>query len=178
MKCVKCGKTIRGRVAPSYHYKECGLNNVYLKNSVVLYTCSCGEELIQIPTIERLHDAIAYDVLQKRTLLIADEFRFLRKWVGLTAESLAATLGFKKRQTISRYENGREPINAASDHAMRLLVMRLKEQSINQRMFENVSIQEYFERIAEKSSRQKRITIDQEKIDHVPFPATPVCAGT
>ena len=145
----------------------------------VAHKCECGRKLVQIPMIERLQDAIAYELLRKKSLLIGADFRFLRKWVGLTSVKLASALGFKSRVSLSRWENGKEPITAATDHAMRLLVMRIKEQAIDRRMFESVQIEEYFEKIVKRKTVQPRITIDKDKIENLPFPALPPasCVG-
>lgn len=151
----------------SYHYRESGLPNIYLQN-IASYRCDCGEKLVQIPAIDRLHDAIAFNVLKKPSLLTGAEFRFLRKWVGLTANQLAALLGVKTRISVSRWENGKAPLTASTDHAMRLLVMRLKEEALHQRMFTEIEIQEHFERMAAKPGKPVRMTISKEMLDRLP----------
>ncbi len=172
MNCLQCGKRMNGSIVGLYHYKESGLSNVYLKDSVTVFKCACGEKLVEIPKIERLQDAIAYKLLTKKALIIGAEFRFLRKWIGLTAEKLASALGQKTRISVSRWENGKAPITAATDHAMRLLVMRIKEQTIDQRMLNEIDIQDYFENIRSKQKTQQRITIDENTIRSLPFPAS------
>ncbi len=178
MRCPKCSNILVSSVVRLYQYRESGLDNVYLGDWVTRHKCQCGESFVEIESMDRLHDAIAYDLLQKTTLLAPKEFRFLRKWVGLTSEKLAFTLGFKKRQTVSRYENGKEPITPATDHAMRLLVLRIKEQAINQRMLQNIQFEEHLEKIVGRSKKQARITIDKERLKNLPFPASsPQCVG-
>ena len=168
MNCLQCEKTMSISVAPIYHYKESGLTNVYLKDSATVYRCGCGNQFIEIPTIERLNDAIAYAILTKRSLVVPAEFRFLRKWIGLTAEKLATSLGVKSRHSISYWENGKRSITATIDHAMRLLVLRLKEQKIKRRM--NIEIEDYLRQTAKKPSKSERITIDSGTIRNLPFP--------
>ena len=158
MTCPQCGATLpRPEVVRLYQYRESGLDNVYLKD-ITTYRCACGERLVQIPTVERVHDAIAAELLAKPSLLTGPEFRFLRKWVGLTAPELASALGVKTRITISRWENDKAPLTAAADHAMRLLVMRMKEDALNRRLFEHVTVAEQFRLIA-PTARRFRITI-------------------
>lgn len=171
MTCPKCGKQLQQTLVPLYHYKESGLRNVYLKDSVHIHKCECGRKFVEIPVIERLHDAIAYKLLQKKALLMGSEFRFLRKWVGLTSVKLASLLGFKTRITVSKLENEKTPITTATDHAMRLVVLRLKEEAIQQRMNVEIAFEEWFDGIQAKSKTLK-ITIDQETIDNLPFPAS------
>jgi putative zinc finger/helix-turn-helix YgiT family protein len=159
MKCPTCHATIgRREVIPRYRYRESGLDDVYLLN-LVTYRCACGERLLQLPHVVQLHDAIASELLTKPALLSGPEFRFLRKWVGLTAPQLAALLGVKTRITISRWENAKVPVTAAADHAMRLLVMRLNEEALKEPVFRKVAIQEQFKRISATASRRYRITI-------------------
>jgi putative zinc finger/helix-turn-helix YgiT family protein len=158
MTCPQCGATLpRPEVVRLYHYRESGLDNVYLKD-ITTYRCACGERLVRIPAVERVHNAIGAELLAKPSLLTGSEFRFLRKWVGLTAPELASALGIKTRITISRWENDKAPLTAAADHAMRLLVMRMKEDALNRRLFEHVAVAEQFRRIA-PTARRFRITI-------------------
>ena len=156
-----------------YHYKESGLDKVMLVDWVVSFTCACGERLIEIPGIERLHDAIAYDLLQKPSLLKGQEFRFLRKWIGATAEQLRQNLGGVTRVTVSRWENGKSSITASTDHHMRLYVMRVKEEGVQRRMFEKIKIQEISEQIINsKVSKRLPITITKKKMRDLPFSST------
>jgi putative zinc finger/helix-turn-helix YgiT family protein len=161
------------RTLKEYHYRESGLSKVYLQN-IASYRCDCGEKLVQIPAIDRLHNAIAYYLLKKPSLLTGEEFRFLRKWVGLTANQLLPLLGVKTRISISRWENGNAPITTSTDHAMRLLVMRLKEEALHQRMFTEIEIQEHLERMAGKPGKPVRMTISKAMLDRLPFPAQPI----
>lgn len=168
MKCPMCGLSVKATTIPDYHYKGSGLPHVHLDHSVYRYACAKGHSFVEITGMERLHDVIAYQLLKKRTLLTPEEFKFLRKWVGLTAEKLSALLGFKSRITISRYENGRKVINGASDHAMRLLVLRVKEQFINERMNMEIEIHEWLSGITGKS-KPAQITINCDTLKNLPF---------
>jgi len=178
MNCPKCGKKMSQTLIRRYHYKESGLNNVYLQDSVTSLKCECGQKFVEIPGIERLHDAIAYELLQKKSLLHGQEFRFLRKWVGFTSVKLGQVLGRVSRITVSRWENGKTPITASTDHLMRLLVIRVKEQAINQRMFESIKIQEFLEKIKGATLRPASITINKDKIRRLPFPSSSSPAQT
>lgn len=169
MTCHNCGKALVRTIAPLYHYKESGLSNVYLKNSVQVYRCTCGKKLVEIPGIGRLHDGIAYALLTKKAVLTGHELRFLRKWIGLTAEKLASLLGFKTRVTVSKFENNKSPITMATDHAMRLLVLRQKEEAIKQRMDLEIKFYDWLEGI-KPVARQTKITIDAKTIERLPFP--------
>ncbi len=166
MMCPTCGNHLQEAVVPMYQYKQGGLSNVYLKDSVTMHSCDCGHKFVEIPLLGELHNAIAYHLLKKKSLLKGDEFRFLRKWVGLTAERLITLLGFKSRVTVSKWENDKEPITAATDHAMRLLVLRLKEDTINKRMLTEVAFEEYFTQISKKQTKV-RIELDSDAIQSI-----------
>ena len=178
MNCPKCGKKMSRTLIDRYHYKESGLDNVFLKSSVAEFKSDCGQKFVEIPGIERLHDVIAYELLQKKSLLHGQEFRFLRKWVGFTSVKLGQVLGRVSRITVSRWENGKTPITASTDHLMRLLVIRVKEQTIQQRMFETIKIQEFLEKIKGTTLRPASITINKDKIRNLPFPSSSSSASS
>ena len=169
MVCPHCGKKAERSLIKRHHYKESGLDNVYLKNSAILHQCTCGRRFIEIPQIERLHDTIAYKLLNKKTIWRGQEFRFLRKWIGLTAEELGRILGHVKRGTISRWENEKIPITSATHHQMLLLVLRLKEEAINERMDLEIAVTEILGVIVEKAKTPASITITPDTIKRLPF---------
>ena len=55
MVCLHCGKKAERSLIKRHHYKESGLDNVYLKSSAILHQCVCGRRFIEIPQIERLY---------------------------------------------------------------------------------------------------------------------------
>ena len=178
MNCYGCNKKIKGTTIRRYHYKESGLDNVYLKDSVIQYKCPCGEDFIEIPMIGRLQDAIAYMLLKKKTLWNGQEFRFLRKWAGLIPEEFRMALGGMSRVHLSRLENGKVPLTMATHHQMFLFILRLKEESINKRMLEEIEIREFFETIkGKKEGKSANITITPQIIKDLPFPSAKSVCG-
>jgi len=131
--------------------------------------------------MERLQDAIAYVLLKKKSLWNGREFRFLRKWSGLTPEELRMALGGISRVHLSRLENGKAPITMAIHHQMFLLILRMKEETINRRMLEDIAIREFFEKMNDTVKRNQRIhhkkgksltiTITPQIIKDLPFPS-------
>lgn len=117
-KCEDCGKEMHG-YRENYHYTECGLQSVMLKN-ILVFHCDCGAISARIPAIAWLHRAIVFDLIQKKTLLSAEEIKFLRKMAGLNGVELADALGVHKT-TLSKWENGKRTITKNSDGALRLL---------------------------------------------------------
>jgi len=124
MKCPSCDSEMsceEGR----HHYTESGLDNFYL-NGIEICTCACGEEIVSIPRMPELHSIIGLELIKKRCLLEAKEIKFLRKNMGLTAKRLSAFLGVDNA-TISRWENGSQPISKSNDRLIRLVYSSIKE---------------------------------------------------
>lgn len=120
MKCPSCGKAMRA-TKRDHRYEEAGLKNVVLTDTTV-YECGCGEMLPELPQINRLHQRIAEDLVAKQSPLTGEEFRFLRKAMGMSAKELARLLGVTT-VTISRWENNKEKVGAQSDRLLRCLYL-------------------------------------------------------
>lgn len=123
MKCPICSGTTREE-SRTHHYEESGLLNVYIKG-VTVNVCACGEEYIQIPGIDEIDRLIGEKLLAKELILTGAEIKFLRKWLDLTSEEFAATIGVG-RATISRWENGKTPVHKLTDRVIRLYVAEVK----------------------------------------------------
>jgi putative zinc finger/helix-turn-helix YgiT family protein len=89
--CPTCKR--EGRIyVGEYHYKESGLENVWLKG-VKIFKCKCGENFAFIPCAESLNRLIAKILLKKGEQLSGSEIRFLRKHMGLKAKDFANQIG-------------------------------------------------------------------------------------
>jgi len=124
MKCPNC-KSELTCASGDYHYKECGLDNVYLVG-IEIHTCPCGEEVINLPMVAELHTLIALNLIKKKSALNGKEIRFLRKNLGLTAKKISEIIGIDN-STISRWENGTQAISNTHDRFLRLLYLNIKE---------------------------------------------------
>lgn len=122
-KCPNCGNAIPKRIS-SYHYKESGLNNVYLEN-IPAYECSCGVSYASIFRLLRLNDLIARTLLRKPALLNGEEIRFLRKNIYLSSKTFSKTLGIGKT-TLSKWENDIQQHSEKNDRLIRAAYMILK----------------------------------------------------
>ena len=106
----------------THKYKECGLDNVTLVG-VEHHRCDqCGEEYFGFGNIEKLHEAIAHVLLQKKDLLNGAEVRFLRKHLGYSGTMFAKLIGYDDA-TLSRLENGAQPVTRTFDHLVRFMVV-------------------------------------------------------
>ena len=127
MKCDICGGQIITRTEQRYHYKECGLDNVYLENIEVRTCESCGVKSPRLPRILELHSTIARAVALQPTPLRGIDLRFLRKQLGYTAKRWASLLRVDA-STLSRWENDEQPIGAQSDALIRFLYFRIRDE--------------------------------------------------
>ncbi len=118
MDCFNCGQGMTC-TPETYHYKECGIDNVYLKKVDVCRCKKCGESIAFIPALPQLNSVIGEMIIEKESLLGGDEIRFLRKNIGLKAIELQGYLGVTNA-TISRWEQGKQPISPGHDRLLRM----------------------------------------------------------
>ena len=106
-------------VREPYHYRACGLDDVYLLNGFSVEETAYGSG-VAIHNVDDLHRAIAWHLIVEKRSLTPREFRFLRKQAGLTQERVAAKLSVDV-QTIARSEKEQTSIPGAVDAVMRQL---------------------------------------------------------
>ncbi len=124
MRCPSCrNNELEERVGP-YTYKESGLDNVVLEK-ISIYTCPCGEEMVAIPNMTKLHTAIGKELIRKESPLSGQEIRFLRKNMGFSAVKLAETMGVDNA-SVSRWENGARKMSTTNDRMVRMLYCTMK----------------------------------------------------
>ena len=75
-----------------------------------------------------MHSVISEAVITKKTRITGRELRFLRTKIGLSGAMLAKRLGLAK-ETVSRWENGRQAIPINIDITMRLLSQTAPDRS-------------------------------------------------
>jgi putative zinc finger/helix-turn-helix YgiT family protein len=120
MNCPSCDGKMRV-AKENFNYSSCGLPYITLQNVEVRRCEECGEDEVVIPKIDLLHQAIATSLIAKRNRLTAAEVRFLRKYLGWSGVDFARHMGVAP-ETVSRWENGREPIGGVAERLLRLMV--------------------------------------------------------
>jgi DNA-binding transcriptional regulator YiaG len=85
-----------------YHYRGCGLDNVFLHGGVNYLDTPRGKA-VHIENIEGLHRAIGYWLVHEKKNLTGKEFRFLRNEINLTQQNVAALLN-TDAQNVGRWE--------------------------------------------------------------------------
>jgi putative transcriptional regulator len=122
-----------------YHYRECGLRNIWLKNGYAVKETPYGKG-VSIQDLEGLHHFIG-TLIAQRPKLSGPELRFLRKEMGMSQKALAAFVGTSE-QNVSLWERrGRIPLPA--DRIIKLAYL----ETINKDG--NVKIKETVERLNE-----------------------------
>ena len=109
----------------AYHYRECGLANVYIHGLEPMRDDD-GDEVIQITAINQLHREIARGIVGHPGGISPEELRFLRTEVGLTQSELAEIVQFD-RQTVGRWERGETPIDSRAETIIRQHVIEVLE---------------------------------------------------
>jgi DNA-binding transcriptional regulator YiaG len=119
-----------------YHYIESGLNNVWLSNGFIVRKYEDGDA-VAIADMEGLHAAIGRN-LSAKGYLTGNEFRFLRKELGLSQNRFAGWIGLTE-DMVSKWERlGRVPKMAA----------RFMQSIYLEKLDGNVKITEMVERLA------------------------------
>ena len=90
-------------MADPYHYKMCGLDNIYLKGEGVIIGAGKYGATVSIANMEQLHALIATDIATSTLALKGKELRFLRVQLDLSQVQFASLIESTK-QNIGRYE--------------------------------------------------------------------------
>ena len=172
--CYECKGTMRGR-RENYRYAECGLSSVVLMD-VLVFHCKCGAIVPEIPALGILHDQLMLDLLRKKTLLCAEEVRFLRKMTGYSATRLAKSMSVTK-ETVSRWENDKLKIGGESDRLLRFVCLfnfmqRRKSEGEHEidlalervKCINSLNVPEILEQIEELAEGPKQIRINPETL--------------
>lgn len=125
MKCLNCNIVMKKKTT-NYSYIDCGLKNVVLKNVDVCVCEECGEEEIMIPNMEHLHQTIAIVVAKQEPRLLPDEIRFLRSHLGFSGVEYAKAIDVTP-ETVSRWENGKEPMSLSQERFLRFMILSAVE---------------------------------------------------
>jgi DNA-binding transcriptional regulator YiaG len=109
-----------GEDAPApkpYHYKECGLDNIYLMNGYLIEDVD-GEEYVSVDSVDELWKAIGLNLVTSQKILSPKEVRFLRSQMEKTQSEVASLLRVDD-QTVARWEKGKVRLSGTADIALR-----------------------------------------------------------
>ena len=136
-----------------YHYRECGLRNVWLTNGFDQHETAYGPG-IAIHDLPGLHRAIGRGLISKGGRMTGNELRFLRREMALSQAKLATLLG-NEAQTVALWEKrGGQP--KIADRFIRAL---WREQDEG-----NAQIRDMIERLADMDEAEgnARIVVEQD----------------
>ena len=102
-----------------HHYRECGLDYVYLLNGFTFKQTKYGET-ISIHDIDGLHRVIGLYLVREKKRLTGADVRFLRHELDLSQRMLGELLD-KSSQTVARWEKDQVRIDGPADRLLRLL---------------------------------------------------------
>lgn len=108
----------------AYRYTESGLDDVLIEGLSYVID-DTGSQVVTIPNINKLHQAIATGIVEKEGSLTGKELRFLRAEMGMTQAELAAIV-HREPLAISRWERGEvEAIDANAETLIRLVAREI-----------------------------------------------------
>ncbi|SMF96992.1 DNA-binding transcriptional regulator YiaG, contains XRE-type HTH domain [Methylomagnum ishizawai] len=85
-----------------YHYRECGLDNIWLMNGYEIHETAYGKG-VSFDRAEELDAAIAKALTEKPAPLTGKEFRFLRIMLDMSQKTVGELMG-KEAQTVALWE--------------------------------------------------------------------------
>ncbi|EMO2348194.1 TPA: helix-turn-helix domain-containing protein [Acinetobacter baumannii] len=103
-----------------YHYEECGLSNIWLRNGFTIENDEDYGELVSIESVHELHNAIGLFLITQKPDLNGEEIRFLRKELNLSQKNLAGLLGVSET-SIRHWEADRGLIGKPTELLLRAL---------------------------------------------------------
>jgi len=117
-------------VKPPFHYKACGLDNVYLFCGYEIENYN-DEEFVSVHDVPHLHREIGRVIANKTSALSSKEVRFLRSEMNITQSELGVMLGVDA-QTVARYEKlGQTDIQGPAERLLRAFYLDHIRQKIN-----------------------------------------------
>jgi transcriptional regulator with XRE-family HTH domain len=125
--CAECGKpTASARKLAKYHYRESGLENVWLHGGVVESNCAdCGNSSIRVWKEAQLLQVIAKALLMEPRPLAGPEWRFIRRAAGMSQAQLASAMKMNRRATIADREGKQHPnLSFPEEVGSRLILLK------------------------------------------------------
>lgn len=112
----------RDKISPKpYHYKECGLDNIFLLNGFSIENVD-GEDYVSVHNVDGLWKAIGLSLVANKKTFLPSEIRYLRSQMGYTQSELATMLRVDD-QTVARWEKKQCKLPGPADFALRVLFL-------------------------------------------------------
>lgn len=111
------------RSVQTYHYRESGLQNVWIDRCTVLVCSQCETRLAILPDASTAAREIVRSLVLQTRKLNGQEIVFIRRSMRLKARELATALKVH-RVAVSRWENDQVEIDEINDYRLRLKAVR------------------------------------------------------
>lgn len=148
-----------------YHYTECGLDNVIIRNANFVSEDHDGEPVVCIQSVGMLHKAIAEGRINQSGTLNGQEIRFLRTEMGMTQSELAELVN-RDTQLVGRWERNEIVLEPTIDILLRQLAAERLELTLEGSITSLI-------RLARHKATQAQITIEKTTDAKRPYaPAT------
>lgn len=121
MKCPECGGNVTEETG-EHPYIGTELPDVVLTGVKIRKCKECGKVSVGIPQLARLHRALVESIAGSHHRLRPGEICFLRKYLGWSGQNFARHFGVTV-ETVSRWENGKQPMGGTAERLLRLLAM-------------------------------------------------------
>ncbi len=144
-----------------YHYTECGLDNVIIRNANFVPKDDEGEQVIGIPSIRLLHKAIAEGRINQPGTLTGPEVRFLRTEMGMT-QSEMAELVHRDTQSVGRWERSETPLEPPID----ILIRQLAAERLELKLVDTFAA---LSQLAQPNAVQTQIMIEKTESKDKPY---------
>jgi DNA-binding transcriptional regulator YiaG len=102
-----------------FHYKRCGLDNIYLVNGFEAEPAEDGR-YVTVLDVDGLHRAIGVHLVSNRKFLAPNEIRYLRRTLDLSQAELGRLIN-QSSQQVARWEKGINNISGPADRLLRLV---------------------------------------------------------
>jgi DNA-binding transcriptional regulator YiaG len=178
MICAVCGAALREKTLDRYHYKESGLDNIFLHGGVKEAACpNRHERFIAVAAEPQLLQVITLALLMRPGALSNKELRYARQSCDLTQAQLASAMGLTRRETIAEWE-GREAgrRDRATEFLLRAVLLREFKEALEHRVPSHLSpshfdllhkFEEAFSRAYTRLSERKSSKEDKIKFTRV-----------
>jgi len=158
-----------------YHYKESGLDNVFLYG-IIQYKCNhCGEEAPEIPNLKDLHLLIGKSIICSNEYLSSREIIYLRKELGLKSKEVAELLSVTS-QEYSKWENSKDIISPGCDKHLRLLYVLNADYETGKVMHSGLGLMRNIS-LSKKSNPKKKNKMIVLSVSEWMKPAVPLFDG-
>ena len=107
----------------TYHYTECGLDYIFLKNGYTMHETPYGEG-VSFDDIEKMNEGIAKVIILNKPVLEGQDLKFLRTVINLTQTTLAELIGITRGGIAKAEAKRSENLTPQMDKLVRIFALK------------------------------------------------------